>query len=213
MRWPRQQKPATRRQTLSIPTALRKVPAYDRDLQESASAKDDWPTFRHDAQRSGYSAGVISAKLEASWTSTVGSTLSAVTVAGEKLFVSDKDRHLIRALDAATGKPAWEFSTGGRIDSPPTIAAGRVLFGCRAGYVYCLCASDGQLVWRRRVAPDDRRLIAGEQIESVWPVHGSVLVVDGKVHCRGRAIDVPRWWPAPSDVGCQRPVRRSPRTG
>lgn len=79
--------------------------------------------------------------------------------------------------------------TGGRVDSPPTIAAGRVLFGCRDGYVYCLDASDGQLVWRRRAAPNDRRLVAGEQIESVWPVHGSVLVVDGRVYCvAGRSM-------------------------
>jgi hypothetical protein len=39
------------------------------------------------------------------------------------------------------------------------------------------------------VAPNDRRLVASEQIESLWPVHGSVLVVDGRVYCvAGRSM-------------------------
>jgi len=169
--------------------SIEKGPAYGRTLTISAAAKGDWPTFRHDAQRSGCSGSTVSAKLETSWKTEVGNTVTAVTVAGGKVFVADRDRHLVHALDATTGRPAWEFMTGGRVDSPPTIAAGRVLFGCQDGYVYCLGASDGQLVWRRRAAPNDRRLVAGEQIESVWPVHGSVLVADGKVYCvAGRSM-------------------------
>jgi hypothetical protein len=42
--------------------------------------------------------------------------------------------------------------------------------------VYCLRLSDGQLCWRFLAAPVDRRLVSCDQIESVWPVHGSVLV-------------------------------------
>lgn len=43
-------------------------------------------------------------------------------------------------------------------------------------YVYCLRAFDGALAWRFLAAPHDRRLMSEEQLESVWPVHGSVLV-------------------------------------
>jgi hypothetical protein len=32
------------------------------------------------------------------------------------------------------------------------------------------------MIWRYRAAPADLRMGAFEQIESVWPVHGSVLV-------------------------------------
>jgi len=181
--------------TLSSPSA--RGEAADSSVPHRATSSppvpggrgEEWPTFRHDAARSGSSGGAVAAKLETAWKTDVGESLTAVTVAHGKLFVADKDRHLLHALDAATGKPAWEFMTGGRVDSPPTIFAGRVLFGCRDGYVYCLDASDGQLVWRRRVAPDDRCLVADEQIESVWPVHGSVLIVDGKVYCvAGRSM-------------------------
>ena len=34
-----------------------------------------------------------------------------------------------------------------------------------------------------RAAPSDQRLVAFEQLESVWPVHGNVLVEDGTVYC------------------------------
>jgi outer membrane protein assembly factor BamB len=54
-----------------------------------------------------------------------------------------------------------------------------VLFGCRDGWVYCLRATDGELRWRFRAAPEDRRIVAFGQVESPWPVPGSVLLLDG----------------------------------
>jgi hypothetical protein len=51
------------------------------------------------------------------------------------------------------------------------------------GWVYCLDAIDGGLVWRFRAAPEERRIVAFGQLESPWPVHGSVLVDDGIAFC------------------------------
>ena len=92
------------------------------------------------------------------------------------------DKHAVHALDVANGEPVWSFHSGGRIDSPPTVAQGRVVFGSADGYVYCLRAEDGQLAWRFRAAPQERRIMAFGQVESAWPVHGSVLVVDGQLY-------------------------------
>jgi len=39
------------------------------------------------------------------------------------------------------------------------------------------------LAWRFRAAPGERRIAARGQVESAWPVHGSVLVRDGTVTC------------------------------
>jgi hypothetical protein len=58
-----------------------------------------------------------------------------------------------------------------------------VVFGATDGWVYCLRASDGELIWRYRVAPLDRRAMAYEQLESLWPVHGSVLIHERQVYC------------------------------
>jgi len=113
--------------------------------------------------------------------------------------------HRVDALDAITGKPAWSFTAGGRIDSPPTIWQGRALFGSADGHVYCLNASDGRLIWRYRAAPEDRRMMALEQIESLWPVHGSVLVQNDVLYCvAGRSMFVD---------GGLRLLRLDPRTG
>jgi hypothetical protein len=72
----------------------------------------------------------------------------------------------------------WTYQAGGRIDSPPTIYKGRAFFGSADGWVYCVRASDGELIWRWRAAPKDLRLMAYEQLESVWPVHGTILVAN-----------------------------------
>jgi len=104
-------------------------------------------------------------------------------VAGGRLLVSAVDRNTLYCLDAAGGEPQWEFVAGGRIDSPPTVCGGMALFGSADGAVYALRADDGRLIWRRRLAPVDRRIMVRDRLESVWPVHGSVLVLDGVVYC------------------------------
>jgi outer membrane protein assembly factor BamB len=72
---------------------------------------------------------------------------------------------------------------GGRVDSPPTIHRGTVLFGSADGWVYCLRLSDGDLIWRFLAAPADVRTVANDRLESVWPVHGSVLVLGDVAYC------------------------------
>jgi hypothetical protein len=93
--------------------------------------------------------------------------------------VARADAHAVSALDAQTGQRLWTYTAGGRVDSPPTVYQGMVLFGSADGRVYCLRAEDGALVWRFLAAPTDCRIAAFDQLESVWPVHGSVLVRDG----------------------------------
>ncbi|MFH1923972.1 MAG: PQQ-binding-like beta-propeller repeat protein, partial [Planctomycetota bacterium] len=149
----------------------------------------DWPTYRHDAGRSGSTNAVVPARLDRVWQAEVGGKLSAVVIADNRVFVSAVDLHTVHALDAASGRSLWSFTAGGRVDSPPTVWQGRVLFGSADGSVYCLRAADGALVWRFRAAPEDRRLMAFEQVESAWPVHGSVLVREGVVYCvAGRSM-------------------------
>jgi len=143
---------------------------------------EDWPTFRHDPMRSAMATSPIPPAATRSWRVKLTGALSAPVVAGNKVFVASVDTHQVIALDAATGEEAWSFTAGGRVDSPPTVWQGYALFGCRDGRVYCLRASDGALVWRFNAAPEDRRIVAFRQIESCWPVCGSVLVTGGTVY-------------------------------
>lgn len=140
------------------------------------SGNDDWPTFRHDLSRSGTSKQNIPAEVETLWDIKISGKLTSPVIADGLVYVAQTDAHTLYALDQQTGEKVWTFTTGARIDSPPTVERGRVVFGCADGSVYCLKADDGQLAWRYRVAPMDLRAMAFEQLESLWPVHGSVLI-------------------------------------
>ncbi|MCX5674976.1 MAG: PQQ-binding-like beta-propeller repeat protein [Planctomycetota bacterium] len=185
---------------------LERGPAYEEPVVAAATAgPDEWPTSRHDAARSGSVRTPVPVDLKRVWQAELGGRLSSVTVAGDKVFVAAVDAHTMHALDAGSGKPAWSFTAGSRVDSPPTLHQGRVLFGSADGWVYCLRAADGHLIWRFRVAPQDRRVMAMEQLESAWPVSGSVLVQNDAVYCvAGRSAFLD---------GGMRMVRLDPKTG
>jgi len=136
----------------------------------------DWPTYRHDGSRSGATAVALPDDLAPQWTAALGEALTAPVVGDGRLLVAAGERHTVHAFDAARGNALWSFTAGGRIDSPPTLCAGLALFGCHDGYVYCLRADTGALAWRFRAAPRARKVGAYGQIESAWPVPGSVLV-------------------------------------
>jgi hypothetical protein len=155
---------------------LVKGPAYGTKVGAAASAAADWPTYRRDARRSGCQALEAPDAPKTAWTAECAAPLTPPVSAGGTVYVAETDRHAVRAFDADDGTPQWCFIADGRIDSPPTVCGNLCLFGTRGGSVYCLRADDGELVWRFRAAPADRRLFAYGQLESAWPVHGAVLV-------------------------------------
>ena len=161
---------------------LEKGPAYGAVTDTSSGSQADWPTYRHDATRSGTTRTGVGSEVGTRWEVALGGALTAPVAGGGKVFVAESDAHTLCALDMATGNVLWQFTANGRIDSPPTLYRGMVLFGSRDGRVYCIRASDGQLVWRFLAAPTDRRIAYFDQVESIWPVHGSVLVDKGTVY-------------------------------
>jgi outer membrane protein assembly factor BamB len=166
-------------------------PDFGTPLATAMEKLDEWPTYRHDPSRSGATQHFVPAPLAKNWATRVlspaeiasGGKLSRLTVADGKVFVAKVESHELRALDATTGGLLWRYTTGGRIDSPPTIYRGLAIFGCADGYVYCLNAADGRLRWKFRAAPADVRMISYGQLESPWPVPGSVLMVNDTVYC------------------------------
>lgn len=162
---------------------LVKGPAYAETLEEVEPDQGDWPTYRGDNARSGSAKSDLKRDLGMAWEVKLSSPLSTTTTAAGLTFVAEVDKHTLHAFDAITGKEAWHFVAGGRVDSPPTYWKGRVYFGGKDGHVYCLRAKDGALVWRYQAAPARLSHGAWEMMESVWPVHGSVLVENGLVSC------------------------------
>ena len=176
---------------------LEKGPAFGKQFRKpGAGGRDDWPTFKHDPARSGYTPTAVPAELKLVWekeltrraggpleedwnaSPSFGDPLTGPVVANEKIFIALPETHQVVALDENSGRVVWSYTAGGRIDSPPTTHEGLCLFGSHDGWVYCLRASGGELIWRFRAAPEEKRIAVFGQLESPWPVPGSVLVVD-----------------------------------
>jgi outer membrane protein assembly factor BamB len=117
--------------------------------------------------------------LRLKWEKELPGPLTAVVCAQGRLYVAQRDAHTVHALKADDGASLWHYTVAGRVDSPPTIHRGLAYFGSADGWMYCLRAKDGKLVWRFRVAPESRQVMSYGQLESVWPVHGNVLVCKG----------------------------------
>jgi len=176
---------------------LQQGPAFA-DTGTAAAQPGDWPIYRHDVFRSGSTSSALAGDdLQVLWTTTVAPPLTGLLAAeygdnpfvrgpltppvcaGATVLLALPDRHRVVALDAATGKLRWSFTAGGRVDTPPTIAGARCVFGAHDGFVYCLRLADGRLAWRFRAAPFEARIAVHGQMESPWPVAGSVLADDG----------------------------------
>ena len=143
---------------------------------DETPSPDDWPMLRHDPARSGSTTAILPLDVMPIWEEEIGGRLSSPVVACGKVFVASIDDHRVIALDMKTGKTVWSYRANGRVDSPPTIYAGRAIFGDRDGWVHCVSAATGELIWSLQAAPRQRWLVCQGQVESAWPVHGSVLI-------------------------------------
>jgi len=165
--------------SLTYSTTLEKGPAYKQMGNRKSKIENphDWPMHRHDPKRSGVLPSSVSAN-KVAWNVELSGCLSAPVIAKDTLLVSAVSSHQVLAFDANTGDRKWSFTAGGPVDSAPTIYRDVALFGSADGHVYCLRLSDGELVWRFRAAPANRKTVALQQVESLWPVHGSILITD-----------------------------------
>jgi len=171
------------RKAAAAENRLLKGAAYGETLPRGSLDADDWPTYRHDFARSGATQATVNLPLAERWRVELAGRLTAPVAAGGQAYVASQDTNTVYALNADSGETVWTFTAGGRVDSPPTVDRGLVIFGAADGRVYCLRASDGVLVWRFAAAPQEAKLVSYGRLESVWPVHGSVLVREGTVYC------------------------------
>lgn len=181
-------------------TKLVKGPAWGAKVAGTDDPRD-WPMYRHDSSRTAGTPSATPADPKVLWTAQIkgpdyrdpvaaewlhhqynAGQVTQPVIAGGTLFVAQPDTHRLVALDAATGQPKWEFFANGRIDTPPTVHGGMCFVGSRSGWLFNVRASDGQLIWKLRVAPFDRRISMFGQVESPTPVPGSVAVIDGLVY-------------------------------
>ena len=159
----------------------------------------DWPTYRHDARRSGCAPDALPAALALRWTQHLPTYEMAfpnearqqfdpshepVCAAGILVVGSPADGS-VRAFAAETGKELWRFHAEGPVRLAPVLHDGRVLFGADDGQFYCLDLKTGRPLWQRAAFPKDRpdvRLLGNNRLISHWPVRGGAVVVDDTVY-------------------------------
>ena len=174
---------------------------------------EDWPTYQHDAARSGVTSERLAFPLQAQWTfvpthppqaawpgpkrSAVEGILEEhkvrfddafqVAVADGAVYFGSSADNKVYALDAATGAVRWTAFTGAPVRLAPTAWKDRVFAGADDGFAYCFRAEDGKQVWKFRAAPADDRALGHGRMMSLWPVRTGVLV-DGGVAYFGAGL-------------------------
>jgi len=171
------------------------------------SSGADWPTYRHDNQRTGVTAEHLAPPLQQAWVHIPRHAprpawpppakvdywhkltgLAArvtydrayhVAAVGDAVYFASSAEDKVACLDAATGQVRWTFFASGPLRVAPTIADGKVYVGSDDGWAYCLEAQTGRLVWKARAAPDERLVIANGRLIGAAPVRTGVIVVDG----------------------------------
>jgi len=167
--------------TVELAPRLVKGPAFGSPVGAAATAAD-WPTYRYSSMRSAVADAPTTVSLSPKWNVDIGSQPTAPVVAGDTVYVADRDNYTLHALNRETGQTRWTYIADGCIDSPPTYYKGMVLFGSRTGWVHCLRASDGQLVWKFTGLPERRLVCDSGRLESAWPVNGSVMIFEDTVY-------------------------------
>src|SRR5262249_35102963 len=76
----------------------------------------------------------------------------------------------------------WRFHADGPVRFAPALWEGKVYFASDDGHLYCLDAERGQLLWRFRGGPSERKVLGNERLINTWPARGAPVVHDGKVY-------------------------------
>ncbi|MEX0718597.1 MAG: PQQ-binding-like beta-propeller repeat protein [Planctomycetaceae bacterium] len=103
-------------------------------------------------------------------------------VAGRKLFLGSNVDDRVIALHTRTGHELWSFHTDGPVRFAPAVWKDRVFAVSDDGFLYCLAAEDGKLLWKFRGGPADRRILGNERLVSSWPARGGAAIADGVVY-------------------------------
>lgn len=159
-------------------------------------ADGDWPQWRYDAQRSAATPHDLPAKMQRAWSRELPKLRAAwpdqakmqldatyhPVVLGQRLFVGSSFDDSLTAYDTRTGNEVWRFFADGPIRFAPLAWQEKVYFAADDGYLYCLRANDGTLVWKFRGGPSDRKILGNERLISTWPARGAPVLADGKIY-------------------------------
>ncbi|HIG27479.1 MAG TPA: hypothetical protein EYQ50_06650, partial [Verrucomicrobiales bacterium] len=161
----------------------------------------DWPTYRHDDQRSGVTGEQVDDQLslrwvfraphrpEAAWPLPGEETPRMHTdrafhtvISGKTLYFGTSVDHKVYALDTESGSIRWTFFCDAAIRFAPVIHGDKLYFGSDDGHAYCLNAADGREIWKFRPGPFAEHVVGRSRMISLWPLRTGLIVNDGIVY-------------------------------
>ncbi len=162
----------------------------------SASA-EDWPQWRNDVGHGASSSEELSQDLQLQWVRQMPRPRAAwpisqhklqfdlsyePVVLGKLIFVPSMVRDNVTAFDTETGQEIWRFYTGGPVRFAPVGWDERLFIVSDDGYLYCLDAKDGTLLWQFRGGPSEYKVLGNERLISMWPARGAPVVHEGTIY-------------------------------
>lgn len=150
----------------------------------------DWPQWRGPGRdgvwaETGIIEAFATAELKPRWSVPVGPGYSGPTVAGDRVFLTDRvaapeQQERVLCFDRATGRPLWvhayacvyrdiDYALGPR--AAVTVAGGRAFAYGAMGHAHALEAATGRVLWAKDLAAEYAAPI------NVWGVSSAPLVV------------------------------------
>lgn len=182
----------------------------------TASLRGDWPTYQHDASRSGSTTEQAPRDPVHAWMyrSAVRPTPAwdepalwdgwgkvydlknrqvfdkafHVAVSGDRVFFGSSVDDQVHCLNTTTGEKVWSFFTEGPVRLAPTLHKDRVYVGSDDGFVYCLSAESGDLIWKKSPGPANRRVAGNGRVVSPWAIRTSVVIEGDTAYCGAGVI-------------------------
>ena len=168
-------------------------------LSCTSAGADDWPMWRCDAQRTASSDETLPSGMKLLWARdyeprkqawddplnhdlmTYDRIFEPIVMDG-RMFVGFNDQDKLVALNAQTGDELWTFFTEGPVRVPPAAHDGRVYFCSDDGFLYCVDAETGGLIWKLRGGPSAQHAIGNQRIVSAWVARGGPVIRDKTVY-------------------------------
>ncbi len=164
-----------------------------------AAASEDWPMWRSDASRSASSANSLPKRFDLLWSHDFEPrkqawddplNLDLMTydrvfepiVLGGRMFIGFNDQSKLLAVDAATGMKQWTFYAEAPVRLAPAAHNDKLYLSSDDGYLYCLQADSGQLLWKFRGGPNSQHAIGNRRLTSAWPARGGPVVYENTVY-------------------------------
>ncbi len=159
----------------------------------------DWPMWRADAGHTAVSEERLAESLHLQWILTFSERervwddplnhdlmqydkILEPIVMDERMFVSFSGEDKVAAFDLQTGQEVWAFYADGPVRFAPVGWKGWLYVCSDDGYLYCLDAAEGSLVWKFQGAPSDRKVLGNGRVISAWPARGGPVIRDGMIY-------------------------------